>query len=47
MHTFNAVLVEDGDGGRVFVFGVLSYVWDPGDEVGRRLQHTIGPSSTS
>ena len=33
----NAVLVEDSDGGRVFVFGVLTYAWDPGDEVGRRL----------
>ena len=33
----SATLVEDSDGGRVFVFGVLSFAWDTCDEVGRRL----------
>ena len=32
-----AVLVEDGEGGRVFVHGMLVYAWDAGDEAGRRL----------
>ena len=31
------VLVEDGEGGRVFVLGMLVYAWDGGDEAGRRL----------
>ena len=31
------VLVEDGEGGRVFVHGMLVYAWDAGDEAGRRL----------
>ncbi len=30
-------LVEDADGGRVFVHGNLVFAWDAGDEAGRRL----------
>ena len=30
-------MVADADGGRVFVRGELTFVWDAGDEVGRRL----------
>ena len=30
-----AVIVEDGDGGRVFVHGNLAYAWDAGDTAGR------------
>ena len=30
-------LVEDADGGRVFLHGSLVYAWDAGDEAGRRL----------
>ena len=30
-------LVEDSDGGRVFLYGVLAYAWDAGDEALRRL----------
>ena len=30
-------LVEDQDGGRVFVRGELVFTWDVGDELGRRL----------
>src|ERR1035437_8313704 len=32
-----AALVQDADGGRVFIRGELSFVWDGGDEAGRRL----------
>ena len=32
-----AALVQDDDGGRVFIRGELSFVWDAGDEGGRRL----------
>ena len=32
-----AALVQDDDGGRVFIRGELSFVWDAGDEAGRRL----------
>jgi transposase-like protein len=32
-----AALVEDGDGGRVFLRGELTFVWDAGDDLGRRL----------
>ena len=31
------VLVEDADGGRVFLHGNLAQAWDAGDEAGRRL----------
>jgi hypothetical protein len=30
-------LVTDGDGGRVFIRGELCFVWDDGDDLGRRL----------
>lgn len=30
-------LVEDAEGGRVFVHGILVFAWDAGDEAGRRL----------
>lgn len=30
-------LVQDQDGGRVFIRGELVFAWDPGDELGRRL----------
>ena len=32
-----AAIVEDADGGRVFVHGNLVYAWDAGDAAGRRL----------
>ena len=32
-----AAIVEDGDGGRVFVHGNLAYAWDCGDTAGRRF----------
>src|SRR3974377_152334 len=32
-----AAIVEDEDGGRVFVHGNLAYAWDAGDIAGRRL----------
>jgi hypothetical protein len=32
-----AALVQDDDGGRVFIRGELCFVWDFGDEAGRRL----------
>src|SRR5665811_1028463 len=32
-----AALVQDDDGGRVFIRGELCFVWDAGDEAGRRL----------
>ena len=32
-----AALVQDADGGRVFIRGELCFVWDGGDEAGRRL----------
>ena len=32
-----AAIVEDDDGGRVFVHGNLVYAWDVGDTAGRRL----------
>jgi hypothetical protein len=32
-----ATLVADGDGGRVFIRGELCFVWDAGDDLGRRL----------
>src|SRR5674476_1174047 len=32
-----AALVQDDDGGRVFIRGELCFVWDSGDEAGRRL----------
>jgi hypothetical protein len=32
-----AAIVEDDDGGRVFVHGNLAYAWDPGDTAGRRF----------
>ena len=30
-------LVTDEDGGRVFIRGELCFVWDTGDDLGRRL----------
>src|ERR1019366_10005519 len=32
-----AALVQDGDGGRVFIRGELTFAWDAGDDLGRRL----------
>jgi prepilin-type processing-associated H-X9-DG protein len=32
-----AGIIEDADGGRVFVHGNLAYAWDAGDTAGRRL----------
>jgi hypothetical protein len=32
-----AALVQDDEGGRVFIRGELCFVWDTGDEAGRRL----------
>ena len=32
-----AAIVEDGDGGRVFVHGNLAYAWDAGDTAARRF----------
>ena len=32
-----AAIVEDDDGGRVFVHGNLAYAWDAGDSAGRRF----------
>ncbi|WP_427133993.1 putative transposase [Pseudarthrobacter sp. S9] len=32
-----AAVLEDETGGRVYLFGVLSFQWDAGDETGRRL----------
>jgi hypothetical protein len=32
-----AALVQDAEGGRVFIRGELCFVWDGGDEAGRRL----------
>ena len=32
-----AAIVEDGDGGRVFVHGNLAYAWDGGDSAARRF----------
>ena len=32
-----AAIVEDGEGGRVFVHGTLAYAWDDGDVAGRRF----------
>src|SRR6202171_6206140 len=32
-----AAIVEDGDGGRVFVHGNLAYAWDVGDTAARRF----------
>src|ERR1035437_8579079 len=32
-----AALVQDNEGGRVFIRGELCFVWDAGDEAGRRL----------
>ena len=32
-----AAIVEDEDGGRVFVHGNLAYAWDAGDTAGRRF----------
>ena len=32
-----AAIVEDVDGGRVFVHGNLAYAWDAGDTAGRRF----------
>ena len=32
-----AAIVEDRDGGRVFVHGNLAYAWDTGDTAGRRF----------
>jgi hypothetical protein len=32
-----AALVAGDDGGRVFIRSELSFVWDAGDEAGRRL----------
>jgi hypothetical protein len=32
-----AAIVEDADGGRVFVHGNLAYAWDAGDTAGRRF----------
>jgi hypothetical protein len=32
-----AALVVDDDGGRVFIRGELTFVWDAGDDLGRRL----------
>jgi len=32
-----AALVQDHDGGRVFIWGERCFAWDGGDEAGRRL----------
>jgi hypothetical protein len=32
-----AAIVEDADGGRVFVHGNLAYAWDAGDAAARRF----------
>ena len=32
-----AAMIEDDDGGRVFVHGNLSFAWDAGDTAGRRF----------
>ena len=32
-----AAMIEDHDGGRVFVHGNLSFAWDTGDIAGRRF----------
>jgi Homeodomain-like domain len=32
-----AALVADDDGGRVFIRGELCFVWDAGEDLGRRL----------
>ena len=32
-----AAIIEDDDGGRVFVHGNLAYAWDAGDTAGRRF----------
>lgn len=32
-----AALVQDSDGGRVFIRGELCFVWDADDDLGRRL----------
>ena len=32
-----AAIVEDDDGGRVFVHGNLAYAWDASDTAGRRF----------
>ena len=32
-----AAIIEDDDGGRVFVHGNLAYAWDAGDAAGRRF----------
>ena len=32
-----AAIVEDDDGGRVFVHGNLAYAWDAGDSAARRF----------
>lgn len=30
-------LLQDAEGGKVFIHGQLAYVWGPGDEVTRRF----------
>jgi hypothetical protein len=32
-----AAMIEDDDGGRVFVHGNLAFAWDAGDTAGRRF----------
>ncbi len=32
-----AAIIEDADGGRVFVHGHLAYAWGAGDAAGRRF----------
>jgi len=32
-----AAVIQDSEGGRVFIRGELTFVWDAGDELGRRL----------
>ena len=30
-------MTEDKDGGQVFIYGILNYVWDAGDDAMRRM----------
>ena len=42
-----AAIVEDADGGRVFVHGNLVYAWDAGDAAGRRFAAVLPTAVTS
>ena len=41
-----AAIVEDDDGGRVFVHGHLAYAWDGGDCAARRSRSVRAPTDT-